>query len=128
MGLFGGKDGDFSGLLDDPAVHDLDFDGKIDGFEAALGMDEEQREMRQILGKVQGSCLSDDFDEDGDDCDEDDDDFDDDGILKEGIKEELSSKYAELEMEEVADDDDDDSYDDDPVEGDDEEDAEDDDY
>ncbi|MBP7506438.1 MAG: hypothetical protein KA807_01340 [Prolixibacteraceae bacterium] len=59
---------------------------------------------------------------------EDDDDFDDDGILKEGIKEELSSKYAELEMEEVADDDDDDSYDDDPVEGDDEEDAEDDDY
>ncbi len=78
MGLFGGKDGDFSGLLDDPAVHDLDFDGKIDGFEAALGMDEEQREMRQILGKVKGSCLSDDFDEDGDDCDEDDDDFDDD--------------------------------------------------
>mgnify|MGYP001389576476 CR=1 FL=1 len=53
---------------------------------------------------------------------EDDDDFDEDGMLKEGIKEEYSSKYAELEVEDVADDDDD-SYDDDPVEddGDDEE-------
>src|SRR5574344_1136961 len=46
---------------------------------------------------------------------EDDDDFDEDGMLKEGIKEEYSSKYAELEVEDVADDDDD-SYDDDPVE------------
>lgn len=51
---------------------------------------------------------------------EDDDDFDDEGMLKEGIKEEYSSKYTELEVEDLADDDDDDdSYDDDPVEDDD---------
>ncbi len=57
---------------------------------------------------------------------EDDDDFDDDGILKEGIKEEYSSKYAELEVEDISDDDDDDSYADDPIEDDDE--GDDDDY
>jgi hypothetical protein len=47
---------------------------------------------------------------------EEDDDFDDDGMLKEGIKEEYESKYADVEgVDEVADDDDDfdDSYDDD---------------
>jgi hypothetical protein len=48
---------------------------------------------------------------------EDDDDFDDDGILKEGIKEEYESKYAEVEgVDEVPDDlddDFDDDYDDD---------------
>jgi hypothetical protein len=54
---------------------------------------------------------------------EDDDDFDDEGMLKEGIKEEYSSKYAELEVEEMADDEDDDSYGDDPVEADDDDDG-----
>jgi hypothetical protein len=45
---------------------------------------------------------------------EEDDDFDDDGMLKEGIKEEYASKYAEMEgMEEMGDDSDDDMDDDD---------------
>jgi hypothetical protein len=54
---------------------------------------------------------------------EDDDDFDDDGILKEGIKEEYTSKYGD-EMEELVevpeeDDYDDDKYDDDDYDDDD---------
>jgi hypothetical protein len=54
---------------------------------------------------------------------EEDDDFDDDGMLKEGIKEEYESKYADVEgVDEVAedlDDDYDDNYDDDDVDDDD---------
>jgi len=57
---------------------------------------------------------------------EEDDDFDDDGMLKEGIKEEYESKYADVEgVDEVAedlDDDYDDDYDDDDVDDDDDDD------